>query len=165
MFYKMDTSNVESLQYYSTKISTIASVASIFGPWIGVYISSYSMLSYRPKRVILYPIYALIHASIWLVLCYSFANMVILWKYRVAFPAKWPLHTCVNAFVDFYIYALLLLFVIHVSIWLYDKYTNSGLTNRSTRTLPPQATSSSTRSDFSSPPSAPQSAPPVNSIR
>ena len=41
----------------------------------------------------------------------------------------------------------------------------SGLTNRSTRTLPPLATSSSTHSDFSSPSSAPQSAPPVNSIR
>jgi hypothetical protein len=39
------------------------------------------------------------------------------------------------------------------------------LTNRSTRTLPPMATSSSTHSDFSSPSSAPQSAPPVNSIR
>ena len=43
--------------------------------------------------------------------------------------------------------------------------SSSGLTNRSTRTLPPLATSSSTQSDFSSPPSAPQSAPPVNSIR
>ena len=42
---------------------------------------------------------------------------------------------------------------------------SSGLTNRSTRTLPPLATSSSTRSDFSSPPAALQSAPPVNSIR
>jgi hypothetical protein len=41
----------------------------------------------------------------------------------------------------------------------------SCLTNRSTRTLPPWADTSSSHSDFSSPSIAPQSAPPVNSIR
>jgi uncharacterized damage-inducible protein DinB len=46
-----------------------------------------------------------------------------------------------------------------------DTQTIADLTIRSTRTLPPLATSSSRRSDFSSPPSAPQLAPPVNSIR
>lgn len=39
------------------------------------------------------------------------------------------------------------------------------LTNRSALTLPPLATSSASHSDSWSPPSAPQSAPPVNSIR
>ena len=47
----------------------------------------------------------------------------------------------------------------------YSAHFLGGLTHHSSRTLPPLATSSSTRSDFSSPPSAPQSAPPVNSIR
>jgi hypothetical protein len=43
--------------------------------------------------------------------------------------------------------------------------STSGLTYRSTRTLPPLAVHSAHHPDFSSPPSAPQSAPPVNSIR
>jgi hypothetical protein len=54
------------------------------------------------------------------------------------------------------------------STFIMSKNINKGptsLTNRSTRTLPPLAVSSASLFDFSSPSSAPQSAPPVNSDR